>query len=468
MLKPISTNNTMRKLLSVLLVTSCNLFYVHAQQPASYVPFKDDQLQLELIKKNIKDKYIQDSISIQGENKKYTVGLYRERLNIINQMFTDKEFIFTEETNRYLKSLVTEILNANPQLKTLGTHFLFSRAYWPNAFSTGEGTIVFNIGLFIKLKNESQAIFVLCHELAHLYLNHSNKAIDQYISTLYSDEFQKRLKELKKQQYEKNKELAKLEKGVVFSNRRHGRQHESEADSMGLVFMKSTRFDITESIGCLDILDNIDKDTYNAEEGLRSLFNFTDYPFQEKWVKKEDAFFGMSADAKPTDEEADSLKTHPDCKVRITRLEPAVKMISNGSAKKFIVDETEFKKLQQLFALETLPYCLNSKRVSRCLYLAMELFKQDPHNAYVAAVIGKCFNEFYENQKNHTLNNIVSLPSPLGEKNYNALLEFIQKISLRDMAAIGYFFLKQHETEFAADKDFAAAFSQSRINLKNQ
>jgi len=458
----------MRKLLSVLLVISCNFFYAHAQQPASYVPFKDDSLQLDLIKRSIKDKYLKDSVSIQGENKKYTVNLYRERLSFINQMFTDKDFIFTEETNQYLTSIINEIFKANPQLKTLGTHFLFSRAYWPNAFSTGEGTIVFNIGLFIKLKNESQVVFALCHEMAHLYLNHSNKAIDHYISTLYSDEFQAKLKELKKQQYEKNKELAKLEKGVVFSGRRHGREHESEADSMGLVFMQSTGFDVTESIGCLGILDNIDKDTYNAEEGLRSLFNFTDYPFQEKWVKKEDVFFGVSADAKPTDKEADSLKTHPDCKLRMARLEPAVKMISNTSAKKFIVDEAEFKKLQQLFALETLPYCFNSRRISRCLYLAMELFRQDPTNAYVVATIGKCFNEFYENQKNHTLNNIVSLPSPLGEKNYNALLEFIQKISLRDMAAIGYFFLKQHETEFAADKDFAAAFNQSRINLKNQ
>lgn len=458
----------MRILLSALLVIGCILFYAHAQQPASYFPFKDDSLQLDLIKKSIKDKYLKDSISIQGENKKYTVGLYRERLSFINQMFADKEFIFTEETNKYLTSLVNEIFKANPQLKTLGTHFLFSRAYWPNAFSTGEGTIVFNIGLFIKLKNESQVVFALCHELAHLYLNHSNKAIDQYISTLYSDEFQAKLKELKKQQYEKNKELAKLEKGVLFSGRRHGRQHESEADSIGLVFMKNTGFDITESIGCLSILDNIDKDTYNVEEGLRTLFNFTDYPFQDKWVKKEEAFFGISTDVKPTDKEEDSLKTHPDCKVRIARLEPTVKMISNATGKKFMVDEAGFKKLQQQFALETLPYCLNSKRISRCLYLAMELFQQDPNNAYVAATIGKCFNQFYENQKNHTLNNIVNLPSPLGEKNYNTLLEFIQKINLRDMAAIGYYFLKQHEAVFSADKDFAAAFNQSKNNLKNQ
>jgi len=199
---------------------------------------------------------------------------------------------------------------------------------------------------------------------------------------------------------------------------------------------------------------------------LRSLFNFTDYPFQNKWIKKETAFFGVSIDNKPTDKEEDSLKTHPDCKIRITKLSPAVEKITGTANKKFVVDETEFKKLQKLFLFETLAFCYNSKRISRCLYSAMELYKQYPENAYVVTTIGKCFNLFYENQKNHTLNNIVSLPSPLGEKNYNTLLEFIQNINLLDMAAISYNFLKQHETAFAADKDFVAAFNKSKINLK--
>ena len=440
---------------------------LYAQQQLSYVPFKDDSLQLDFIKKAIKENYRKDSIAINGDNKKYTIQLYKGRLDFINEMFADKEFIYTEETTTYLTALINEIFKGNPQLKNLGTHFLFSRAYWPNAFSTGEGTIVLNIGLFTKLQNESQVVFALCHELSHLYLNHSNKAIEHYITTLYSDEFQAKLKTLKKQEFDKNKELDKLEKGVVFSSRRHGRQHESEADSMALVFMKNTGFDITEAIGCLKMLDDIDKDSYNTEEGLRQIFNFTEYPFQNKWVKKEEAFFGISADNTITDKEEDSLKTHPDCKVRMLKLTPAVAIFKNAMAKKNWVDETEFKKLQQLFAFETLSFCYNSKRISRCLYLAMELHKQYPDNVYIITTIGKCFNLFYENQQKHTLNNIVSLPSPLGEKNYNTLLEFIQKINLQDMAAISYYFLKQYDSKFATDKDFTAAFNQSLGNLKN-
>jgi Peptidase family M48 len=458
----------MRLLLSVLLLLLCNVFIANAQQPASYLPFKDDSLQLDIIKKAVRNNYLKDSASIKGENKKYIIELYRSRFDFINALFTSKDFISTEATNKYLAAITNEIINKNPELKSLGTRFLFSRAYWPNAFSTGEGTIVINIGLFTKLQNESQLVFTLCHELAHLYLQHSNKAIDHYINTLYSEEFQAKLKALKKQQYERNKELNKLEKGFVFSDRRHGRQHESEADSMGLVFMKNTNFDITEAIGCLNILDTIDNDAGNTEEALRSMFNFTEYAFQEKWVKKQEAFFGVSADSKATDKEEDSLKTHPDCKIRIARLRPAVESAVNPLAKKFWVDEAEFKKLQELFLFETLPATYNNKSISRCLYLAMQLHKKYPGNAYTITSIGKCFNLFYENQKNHTLNNIVSLPSPYWDKNYSRLLEFIQNIRLDEMAAIGYYFLKQHEASFAANKDFAAALKQSTINFKNR
>lgn len=440
----------------------------YSQSYQTYVPVKNDSLYLAGIKKEIKQKYLKDSASITGNNKKYIIEFYRQRFNSLNDRFTNNEFISTPEINNYLTSLTNEILIVNPELKMLGTRFLFSKAYWPNAYSTGEGTIVINIGLFTKLDNESQLVFALCHELSHLYLNHSNKAIDYYINTLYSDEFQAKLKSLKKMEYERNKELDKLEKGVVFTGRRHGRQHESEADSMALVFMKNTGFDAAASIGLLKILDNIDKDTYNTEEGLRTIFNSPDYPFQQKWIKKEEAFFGITKESELSDKETDSLKTHPDCKIRISRLNPIIEKLKIETGKKNKVNQFYYDSLKKLFSFEIVEYCFKSDDISRCLYQAMELYKQYPENGYLTTTIGKCFNALYTNQKNHTLYQIVTLPFLLGEKNYNTLLEFIQHIKLQEIAGIGYFFLKQHETRFTTDKDFATTFNQSKKNLTSQ
>jgi hypothetical protein len=215
------------------------------------------------------------------------------------------------------------------------------------------------------------------------------------INTVYSDEFQEKLKEIKKAEYEKNRQADKLIKGFAFNIRRHGREHESEADSLALVFMKNTMYDTRESLGCLAALDSIDSDKYDTEKELQQAFQFKEFPFKQKWVKKEAAFFGVTAETKNDDKETDSLKTHPDCKTRVTALAPSVQKLDNAGTQKFIIGKTEFEKMQELFRYEAIEHCYKSKRVSRCLYLSLELFKQKPADAYLASMIGRCLDTMY-------------------------------------------------------------------------
>ena len=458
----------LQKKILLLLFSAAVISGSFSQPVATYIPLVNDSIQLLNIKNFIRQHYRDDSASLTGENKKYIINIYRERYQNLADMFAEKELMSSPEADAYLSALVNEIFKYNPELKKLGTRFLFSKVYWPNTFSTGEGTIVFNIGLFSKLKNESQAVFALCHELSHLYLDHGNKAIFQYVNTVYSEDFQQELKDIRKSKYEKNKQLDKLEKGLVFKSRRHGRQHESEADSMALVFMQRTPFNVKESLSCLALLDEIDKDNYPVAAGLQRFFNFPEYPFQNKWIKKKEAFFGDIPDKNITTREQDSLKTHPDCKVRIARLTPAVEKLSGHAGNDFVVNEALFNALKGAFSFEIIEFCFNSRRISRCLYYAMELFEKYPDNAYMATMIGKCLNECYSNQKAHTLNRIVDLPSPYADKNYNDLLEFIQNIGLDDMAAFSYYFLDQYKNKFGKDKDFIFALTKSRENFNNR
>jgi len=447
-----------------LLVLFCVICFagVFAQTPVGYTPFVIDSLKLVNVKKAVHDAYLKDSASTSGENKKYIINLYRERYQYLEDMFKEKELMANAETDDYLSSLVNEIFKNNPELKKLGTRFLFSKVYWPNAFSTGEGTIVFNIGLFSKLDNESQVVFVLCHELAHLYLDHGNKAILQYVNTVYSDDFQQELKDIKKSRYEKNKQLDNLVKGMTFKSRRHGREHESEADSVGLLFMQRTSFNVNGSLTCLARLDSIDKEAYVPDADLQRYFNFPEYSFQKKWIQKEKTFFGGVADLKLTGKEKDSLKTHPDCKARVTRLTPSVEKLKPASGNDFVVSEARFKDMKQRFRYEIIEFCFNSKRVSRSLFYAMELLNEEPGNAYLVGMIGKCFASFYENQKAHTLNQVVDLPSPYLDSNYNNLLEFLQKIHLNDMAAIGYFFLQSYQGKLSDNADFTRVYNRCK------
>ena len=431
----------------------------------AYEPIHNDSVLLLAIKNEINQKYIQDSLAITGDNKKELRKIFKERHDYINEMFNQHELFGTAACNEYLNHLVNIILKNNPALQKLGCHFLYSRVFWPNASSLGEGTILFNIGMFTKLSNESQAIFILCHELAHLYMDHSNKAIQQYVNTVYSDEFQKKLRTINRTEYEKNKQLDVLAKGVTFKSRRHSREHESEADSMGLVFMKNTPYDTRESISALALLDDIDKDNFETEKELKALFNFPEFPFKDKWIKKEEAFFGVTADTKEHAQEEDSLKTHPDCKVRIQRLTPTIQSIDHTNSKKFIVDEAAFNKWKTQFDYDMIAYCYETKSLSRCLYYSIKMFSTKKDIAYPATMIGKCLNDMYKYQKKHTLGKYIDLPSPYLDKGYNSFLEFLEKLGLNDFPNLTYYFLKQNEGKFSKDPLFEEVNEESKLNF---
>lgn len=438
---------------------------VHGQVPALYKTMQPDSIQLLKLREQVLHKYLKDSANITGENKKYIVALFAERRKYVDELFDHKQLFVNKEVGDYLSALTNQIIENNPELKNLGTRFIFSRVFIPNAFSIGEGTIIFNMGLFAKLANESEAIFVLCHELAHLYLDHGNKAIIKYVNTIYSEDFQQELKDIKRSQYEKNKQLDKLEKNISFTYSRHSRQHESEADSIGLMFMARTGYDTRAAVDCLNLLDSIDKEKYNPEKDLARVFNFSAYPFQQKWIEKEDAFFGGITDKKLNKKEEDSLKTHPDCKLRAERVGRQIAIADNNSKKLFKVNETLFNDLKKRFQYEILDCSFRNNQVSRCLFYSMELLNRSPGDPFAIDMIGACFDKMFEKQKTHTLNQVIDLPSPYYDTNYNNLLEFLQKIRIKDMAAIGYYFMQQYQPALNNTEEFATLYKKCKHNF---
>jgi hypothetical protein len=102
---------------------------------------------------------------------------YESRFETAGDLLKSKTFISEPAAHKYLQGLLQKIVAANPELKDLKIRMVFTREGWANAFSIGEGTLALNAGLFIHLDNEAQLVFVLCHEVSHLYLDHSNKEI---------------------------------------------------------------------------------------------------------------------------------------------------------------------------------------------------------------------------------------------------------------------------------------------------
>lgn len=412
-------------------------------------------------------RYKADVSTLAGKNKKYLEQLFKERYERIKKMYDQKEIVTESVANGYLQALLHEIVKSNQVIGSLEARVAFSRTWWPNASSMGEGTILFNIGLFYKLRNESQAAFVLCHELAHLYLNHSNNAINNYVNTVYSDEFQNELKKINKSAYQKNHQLETLVKSIAFGNRRHSREHEVEADSLAVEWLKNTSFDVRESLSCLNLLDSIDGDKYDIAPPLDRVFNFQQYPFQVRWTKEEKSLFSSLAANSETEskKEQDSLKTHPACSMRIVKLKNRVQQYYKSGSRVFAINEKQFRQLQLDFDYEIIDFCYRTDNIARSLYYTLQMLETQPANAYLITNTGRCINKLYTAQKNHTLSQVTDMPSPYYDKNYNTLLEFIQRVRLNDLGAFSYYFLQQQQSNLLTNEDFLAALIESKANF---
>ena len=403
--------------------------------------------------------YKQTIAGLPAEYKKDLLELYKARWENAKQKFEDKEIYTSLQASAYLNSIVTEITGSNSILANLPLNCYFSRSGNPNASYVGEGIILINMGLVIKLENESQLAYVICHEIAHQYLKHSENTIRNYVTRMNSKQVQDELKKIRGSQYGRSQPLEKLSNSITFNTRRHVRQNESEADSLAIALLKNTRFDPSEAIAALGILDKIDTDTISTNELLKKMFNAEQYPFQQKWIAREEGLLGGHAKLK-TDELEDSLKTHPDCKVRIAKLEPVISELS-GIYNKNVIDSSTFKHISKLFRYEIVEYAYSSGNYGRSLYFTLELLQNMPSDPYLISNIGRLFNGMYYAQKDHHLNNFVDLPAPAYPPHYNQLLQFIQNLYLENIASINFHFLNRYQNKLKDYPPFQEAYTTS-------
>ena len=447
-----------KRLFLILFFTGA-LQIVNAQSQV-FTPAAEDAAFLSNLLTKYEKIYKNDLVSLPSENKKDLEKVYQQRWENIKEKFDKKEIYTSASAQQYLNSLVTEVIRTNPALQNSVFNAYFSRTDVPNAAYIGEGIILFNLGLFQKLNNESQFVFILCHEIAHFYLQHSENTIRKYVAAINSADVQKELQKINKSEYKKREQLEKLVKGLTFNTRRHSRDHESAADSMAIEFMHNTKFDVAEALTALGMLDSIDKDNINTEAYLEKIFDSKEYPFQKKWIAKEQGLLGGHAQLSKDETLADSLKTHPDCRERIETLKPLVnKYRSTNSLKN--LDKLKFEELRNMAQYEIIEYGYTSNDYTSSLFNTIKLLQTRPSDAYLITHVGRIFNGFYNAQKAHTLGKLIQLPSPYFSTDFNALLQFIQNLYLQDFAQLSYHFLKQYQPQLEAYAPFKTAFNTS-------
>ncbi|HEY0355290.1 MAG TPA: M48 family metallopeptidase, partial [Flavisolibacter sp.] len=211
-----------------------------AQVKPVYDFWQDDSL----LKKRMLDQSMSKKDEfIAAAGKKYAKdykSVYEDHFNSIAWLWESTRAVTQPEVHGYLQEVVQKIIAANPELKNLNARVVFTRDDWPNAVSMGDGSIAINGGLFVFMNNEAELAFAISHELAHYYLDHSNKRIRKIVEEYNSEEFKQELKKLSKQEYGAIGQLEEFMKKKEFGTRRHNRENEAEADRYAFRFLKNT------------------------------------------------------------------------------------------------------------------------------------------------------------------------------------------------------------------------------------
>jgi predicted Zn-dependent protease len=299
---------------------------------------------------------------------------------------------------------------------------------------------------------------VVSHELAHYYLHHHEKEMRAYVEKINDEQFQKKLKHISRQGYSVNQQLDDLLKTMVFDSRRHGRANEAEADEYALRFMKNTGYDCNAIKTCLQTLDDIDDTTYFTNPpAIQKELNFPAYPFKQSWITRQSSIFSAikKDDSPESQQEKDSLKTHPDCAQRILLFESHWTK-DNEKRSSFLVNEEKFNELKRQLYYEMMEECYHEDELSRNLYYALELLENEPGNGFAIYSVVRCFNRLWYLQKNHQLLGSIEKEDPSFPAPYNLLLRMLDRLRLDEIVSLNTAFAAGYAEQMKTYPGFAA------------
>lgn len=170
--------------------------------------------------------------------------------------------------NNILKNIIPDSLRNNPFI-----HVYPARLTDANAYCFGDGTILFNIGLFASIQDEASIAILLGHELAH-YIN--NDAINVFLRNSQQHSFLHDMIPVTKHFYT----LRSLE---------YSREQEQEADNIGFMLAGNAGYDIESGLSNFAIFSAAAKN-YTQNTSEKVIEKYSTHPLLDKRIKHLEEF----------------------------------------------------------------------------------------------------------------------------------------------------------------------------------
>lgn len=444
----------------LILLNSTHFFSQNLVQKSNHKKINTDSI-FKIFELN-KKKYI---VNIQKEHSRYSKELikeYQNKIDNLKELITSDYLFINDSINGYISDIIKRVKETSPFI-TNDFYVYIDGTITPNASSWGNSILVFNAGLITKYKNIEELAFVICHEIAHDYLEHCEKKILRNAQIMKNGEFKDKLKYAKRARYGRAKIIKDLNEEFLIKTNVFSRQDELQADSLGFVLFKNANYSLNNAIHSLEILKHVDDQFFDYALDIKKEFSFRDYPFQDEWLNVENVNHRI---LKNTQIENDSLKTHPDCDIRISRLIDCFNIdttILNND-----ISEVPDRLILNAF-YENLNFCYKNENYLFSLYFALHLKQKNASNDYLNMIVCHSLLQIGNALKRHEFSYFVPLPNTEFDKDLNYLISFLNNLSYSDYKELTKQFKSENvkNSESSYYSDLASIYVES-FGLTNE
>lgn len=361
-------------------------------------------------------------------------AVYEEMSDAFINTIEEGYFVENEVYRDFLDDVLEKIQKSNldyPAIKD--TKILLSHGALPNAYAIGNDMVVLYMALVKSIPNEYELAFIICHEIAHNLLEHSYNDIVEHASLKTSKKIRKKTREVRWSRYNRGQQALGLYKDIVYGKRKNNRKLEHQADSLGFILYENAfpdkKYQAIKSLQTLGSID-VEREMLSYSD-YKMLFDTEKHSFKKEWINNEE-LSQYNYDTTQRFWQVDSLKTHPDCDLRIASLEQHF----NTSSSDTVIPSEVFTVIQKASHANQVLGLYAIEEYGRSLYEALLLLKNNPSDSLLNQIVTQNLIKLQKAQRNYVLNRYLALPSPRYSNSYNAFLYSFRQVRNAQLNAI--------------------------------
>jgi len=276
---------------------------------------------------------------------------YRESLYYTHRLLLSGRVLFHDSVSCYIAAVADRLLRNRPELRA-ELRFYAVRSSAVNAFATGNGIILVNLGLIAHLDNEAQLAFILSHEIAHYVKQHSLGIFVQ---------------SRKDAPNHRSLEKAAAVEALLIRQNLYSREAEDEADRWGTRLYLSSGYDLDAISSAFHLLQRADHPFAEKDLDLLSLFP-SGVHLQANWFSPAPTASG------PLDGHgSEGGGTHPAPEERRAAILAQIKDIPTGGRPTYLVGEGRFRFVRDCARYATCELYLSQRQYEYALLGLQEL-----------------------------------------------------------------------------------------------